>query len=143
MTDLKQYLEMTTMMVLATKDSEGNPYTANVYFGYNPDNYSCYFISRLTREHSKQIIENEAIAWSIINTQQSWPRDSDKKWLQFQWIARVLEWDESRQIFEEFYLPRINFQGLPEWHHVFECKPTQVKIWDENLYGGDGKLIKF
>gem|GEM_PF-3651364 len=71
MTDLKQYLEMTTMMVLATKDSEGNPYTANVYFGYNPDNYSCYFISRLTREHSKQIIENEAIAWSIINTQQS------------------------------------------------------------------------
>lgn len=143
MIHLKPYLEMTNMMILATKDNDNYPYTSNVYFGYDPENYTCYFISRLTREHSQHIITRQHIAWSIVNSEQWWDDDSNKKWLQFQWIGRLLEWTEAQEIFDIHYQPRIAFPwGLPEWHHVFECKPTSVKIWDEELFGGDGQVIK-
>ncbi|MCH2189231.1 pyridoxamine 5'-phosphate oxidase family protein [Candidatus Gracilibacteria bacterium] len=144
MIDLKPYLEMTKMMILATQDPKRNPYTSNVYFGYNPETYNFYFISRLTREHSQHIISNGNIAWSILNTQKYIGSDQDKKGLQFQGQARLLEGDAAKTVFDTYYQPRIAFPGgLPDGHHVFECRPTKVKIWDESLYGGQGNIIEF
>ena len=142
MNELEKYLELSQMMTLATLDESGNPYTANVYFAY--DEEACYFISRATREHSQHIEKNNSIAWSIINTEKYSSNDSDKKWLQFQWKCILLEEEEWRKIFEEIYNPRIWFKNwFPEWHRVYKCIPKRLKIWDESLYWGNGKVILF
>lgn len=78
MIDLQPYINLTTMMVLATKDKDGNPYTANVYFKVDEDD-NFYFISNLRREHSQHIEKDDRVAWSIINTQQYKVQDKDKK----------------------------------------------------------------
>ena len=78
MIDLKPYIHLTSMMVLATKDENGNPYTANVYFKSDED-HNFYFISNLRREHSNHILKNDSVAWSIINTEQFVIDDRDKK----------------------------------------------------------------
>ncbi len=143
MIDLKPYLDLSTMMVLATKDNQWNPYISNVYFGYNYENYTCYFISRATREHSKHILENNCVAWSIIDTNKYSSEDKDKKALQFQWKAVMLEWENAEKKYQQFYEKRIWFPKFPDSHYVFECRPAQVKIWDEELYGWEWKVIKF
>jgi uncharacterized protein YhbP (UPF0306 family) len=120
-------LELSKMMVLTTKDPKGNPYTSNVYFWYNPENYTCYFISRKTREHSEHILENANIAWSIIDTESYDSTAPDKKALQIQGIAKMLEWEEAMKAYNSFYRDRIWFPNFPEWHFVFECAPKRVK----------------
>ncbi len=141
MIDLQPYLDMTTMMVLATKDTQWNPYTANVYFCSDQNNVF-YFKSKNYREHSKHILLNNKVAWSIINTEKYDRSAPDKKWLQFQWIARRLEWKEAEEISKKMYNIERSYGDMEkEWHFIFACSPTQVKIWDEELFGWDGKKI--
>jgi uncharacterized protein YhbP (UPF0306 family) len=84
MINLEQYIDLTTLMVLATQDENGNPYTSNVYFGHDPETYKFYFISRLTREHSQHILNHENVAWSVVNSEQTASSGSNKRGLQFQ-----------------------------------------------------------
>ena len=136
------YLDLSLMTVLATLDATGNPYTANVYFWY--DDEACYFISRPTREHSQHIVHHSSIAWSIFNSEKYAANDGDKKWLQFQ--GECIELDEvfGKHIFDTVYNPRIGFKNwFPEWHRVYKCIPKRLKIWDESLYWGNGKVILF
>ena len=143
MIDLKPYIHLTTMMVLATKDENGNPYTANVYFRVD-EKYNFYFISNLRREHSHHIEKDAHVAWSIINTEQYQAKDKDKKWLQFQGIAKLLDESESTEIYKKLYNPDKPYSEILEkGHRIFECIPTRVKIWDETLYGWAGKIINF
>jgi len=143
MINLKPYIELTTMMVIATKDESWNPYTANVYFRVDED-YNFYFISNLRREHSNHILKDEAIAWSIINTEQYKVEDKDKKGLQFLWTGELLDESESTDIYKKLYNPDKPYaEILEKGHHIFRCTPTRVKIRDETLYGGAGKIINF
>jgi len=143
MIDLQPYIDLTTMMVLATKDEQWNPYTANVYFRVDSD-YNFYYISNLRREHSHHISKDNNVAWSVINTEQYSRQDKDKKWLQFQWKAKHLTWEEATNIYRELYNPNKTYADILEnGHHIFRCTPTRVKIWDETLYGGAGKIINF
>ena len=143
MIDLQPYIQLTTMMVIATKDQYGNPYTANVYFRVDEE-YNFYFISNLRREHSNHILGDKNIAWSIINTEQYKVEDKDKKGLQFLWIAKLLDESESTDIYKKLYNPDKPYaEILEKGHHIFRCTPTRVKIWDETLYGWAGKIINF
>lgn len=131
------------MLILATKDEAGNPYTSNVYFWYSRNPLRFYAISRPIREHMKHIEENPQVAWSILDTQKYTPTDSDKKALQFQGAAKILDEEDGKQIYKKYYEPRIAFKSMPEGHRVFELTPTMLKIWDESLYGWQGKVIEF
>ena len=143
MIDLQPYINLTTMMVLATKDETGNPYTANVYFKVDEE-YNFYFISNLRREHSQHISRDDNVGWSIINTEQYVVTDKDKKWLQFLWKAEQLDESEATDIYKRLYNPDKPYVDILEkWHHIFKCTPTRVKIWDETLYAGAGKVINF
>jgi len=143
MIDLTPYLSLTTMIALATIDEKWNPYTSNVYFAYD-ENFNCYFISRETREHSLHILKNKNVAWSVLNTEKYWANDSDKKWLQFQWICELLKEEQWKEIFEKIYNPRIWFQQwFPDGHRMYKCIPNQVKIHDEEDKIILGKVVKF
>lgn len=141
MQEILPYIQLSPMLILATKDDTGNPYTVNVYFGYSENPLKFYIISRPIREHMKHIERNPQVAWSILNTQKYAPIDTDKQGLQFQWVAHILNQNEGLEIYRKNYEPRIHFPNFPEWHHVVEVTPTRCKIWDEALYGWQGKII--
>lgn len=81
--NLTPYLDLTSMIVLATIDENGNPYTVNMYYKVDKE-YNFYFKSKQFREHSKHIVENNLVGWSVINTERYIPSSKDKKGLQFQ-----------------------------------------------------------
>lgn len=131
MIDISPYISLTTMMVLATKDSEGNPYTANVYFRVDEE-YNFYYKSKTHREHSKHIEIDNQVAWSILNTEKYKPTSKDKKWLQFQWVAEKLVWKEAEKVSKELYGKQQSFSEiLQNGHLIYKCTPKKVKIWDE------------
>lgn len=66
------------MMVLATKDETGNPYTANVYFRVDEE-CNFYYKSKISREHSQHIEQDNRVAWSILNTEKYEKSAKDKK----------------------------------------------------------------
>ena len=143
MIDLKPYIKLTTMMVIATKDEYGKPYTANVYFRVD-EKYNFYFISNLRREHSNHILSDDSVAWSIINTEQYKAIDKDKKGLQFLWTSQLLDQQEATEVYKKLYNPDKPYaEILEKGHHIFRCKPIRVKIWDETLYGWAGEIINF
>jgi len=90
-----------------------------------------YFQSKTFREHSKHIERSNSVAWSVINTEKYEKSDDDKKWLQFIWVAEMLTWKEAEKVQTELY------------YMIYKCTPSKVKIWDETLYGWEGKVIEF
>lgn len=143
MLDLKPYISLTTMMVLATIDEDWNPYTSNMYFKVDEE-YNFYFQSKSFREHSKHIEKNNEVAWSIINTEKYQKSDKDKKWLQFQGTAEMLTGKEAEKVKKELYGKEMTFfEILQSGHMIYKCTPSKVKIWDETLYAGQGKVIEF
>lgn len=143
MENLSQYIELTTMIILATLDEMWQPYTSNMYFKVDSE-YNFYFKSKNFREHSKHIAANDKVAWSIINTEKYEKSAKDKKWLQFQWVAQMLTGKEAEQISREIYgIEKNFFEMLQNGHMIYKCSPSQVKIWDETLYWWEGKIIKF
>lgn len=78
MVDLTPYISLTTMIILATMDEQGNPYTSNMYFRVDSE-YNFYFQSKNFREHSQHIEKNNKVAWSILNTQKYEKSAKDKK----------------------------------------------------------------
>lgn len=143
MLDLKPYISLTTMMILATKDPQGYPYTANVYFRVD-DQYNFYFSSQKRREHSEHIAKDPHVAWSILNTEKYEKTAKDKKWLQFQGTAKMLTGKEAERIKKELYGKEMTFMEiLQSAHMIYKCTPSRVKIWDETLYGGEWKVLDF
>jgi uncharacterized protein YhbP (UPF0306 family) len=130
------------MIVLATIDEQENPYTSNMYFKVDED-YNFYFQSKNFREHSKHIAKNNKVAWSILNTEKYEKSAKNKKWLQFQWTAEMLTWKEAERIKKELYGKSMSFfEIFQSGHMIYKCTPSRVKIWDETLYGWEGKIIK-
>lgn len=143
MVDFYQYVSLTTMMVLATLDEEGNPYTSNMYFKSDGEN-NFYFKSKHIREHSQHIEKDSRVAWSILNTEKYQKTSKDKKWLQFQGTAVLLTGKEAEEVQEKLYEKKLTFfEMLQNGHMIYKCTPNRVKIWDEELYGGQGKIIEF
>ena len=143
MIDLTPYISLTTMIILATRDEDGYPYTSNMYFKVDAEN-NFYFQSKDFRAHSKHIEQNPSVAWSIINTEKYEKAASDKKWLQFQWTAEMLTGKEAEKIKKELYGKDMSFSEIREsGHMIYKCTPSWVKVWDEVLYAGEGKVFKF
>ena len=141
--DLKPYLGLTKMIILATIDEDGNPYTSNMYFKVDSE-HNFYFQSKKNREHSKHIERNHQVAWSIINTEKYEKSAKDKKWLQFQGTAEMLTGKEAEWIKKELYGKEMTFfEILRSGHMIYKCTPSKVKIWDETVYWGEGKVIEF
>lgn len=143
MINLKPYISLTTMMVLATIDDLGSPYVSDMYFRTD-DDYNFYFKSKSFREHSKHIEEINHVAWSVVNTEKYEESEKNKKGLQFQWVAQMLTGEEAEKIMEDIYGEEMTFDEiLQSGHMIYRCAPDSVKVYDETLYGGDGKIINF
>ncbi len=139
--NLERYTGLTQMMVFATTDSVWNPFTCNVYYKIDW-NSNFYFVSRKETEHWCNIINNWKAAWSIINTQQHPEKGLDKIWMQVTGKAKILEWAEAKKLYEELFADWTYEDLLKSDHHIFQCIPSRIKIWDDELYWDELKVIE-
>lgn len=83
---IDKFLKNQNLMVLATSDSDGNPWVCNVYYAHS--GYDLYFLSENDTLHSKHADNNSNIAVSIV-----WynPNDlSDRKGIQAKGTIKTL-----------------------------------------------------
>ena len=130
-------------MVIASRD-EKDVWVANVYFGVD-EKSTIYFISPEDNKHSKMILKNPNVAFSI-----AWfdPNNhKNRKAVQGLGVCRSAESEEEiitgvklhNQSFPEFK-EKITVEWIRtnEWEsRVWVIEPTYMKFWNDELYGDE------
>jgi len=143
MEKLLQFLKSQKLLVIAAHD-EKDVWMTNVYFG-SDDKGALYFISPDDNRHSKMMLKNPQVAFSV-----AWFDSSDhknRKGVQGLGICRPAE-DEAEIImgvklhnenFPEFKETiTVDWVHTNEWHSkVWMLKPSYIKYWDDEIYGDD------
>ena len=137
------FIKSQRLMVIASHD-EKDLWVANVYFGID-EKGAIYFISPEDTKHSKMILKNPKIAFSI-----AWfdsTNHKNRKAVQGLGICCPAENEEEiaigvklhNQNFPEFKERiTINWIRTNEWgSKVWVLKPTYMKYWDDEIYGDD------
>ncbi len=136
-----KFLRSQKLMVIASREGE-EVWVANVYFGVDEKGL-IYFISPENNKHSKMILNNPKIAFSI-----AWfdPKNhANRKAVQGLGICRPAQ--NEREIKTGVTLHNQNFPEFKEritvdWIHtnefgsrVWVLQPIYMKYWDDELYG--------
>lgn len=142
MNPLLNFLKSQKLLVIACRDGE-DVWTANVYYGID-DDFKIYFISSGDAKHSRMILKNPEIAFSV-----AWfdPKDhKNRKAVQGLGICRPAETDE--EIVKGVELHNRNFPEFAgkitvDWARknkprVWVVEPSYIKYWDDERYGEDG-----
>ncbi len=101
------YIKEARMMQLATS-SHGKPWICSVFFAYDAENNVIYWLSELTRRHSRELMENEQVAAAVVKPHD--PKSKEKQGFQIEGIAyRCLgaELERAYAVFAKQY-------GVPE-----------------------------
>ncbi len=137
-------------MVIASSGDK-NVWVANVYFGIDKKGI-IYFISPDKNRHSKMILKNPNIAFSIAWFDQK--NHKNRKAVQGLGVCRPAKNEEEivtgvklhNQNFPEFRKKiTVNWIHTNEWDSkVWVIKPTYMKYWDDEIYGKDeSEVFKF
>lgn len=137
MKDLKtlihEYLQSTRMMQIATC-AKNVPWNCTVYFAYDEE-LNLYWISKPTRRHSQEIIDNPRVAAVIVHDQQ--PPQSAVRGLQCEGIAELLsgaDEEKAAKIYtrqldrEESLLQDIRSGENP--HKFYRIRPRRFVLFD-------------
>jgi uncharacterized protein YhbP (UPF0306 family) len=137
---LLDFLQSQKSMAIATS----KPWVANIYYSADTD-FKIYFISPKDAEHSKQILDHNEIAFSVIWFNES--NHKDRKGVQGTGVCRIADNDElekgialHNKSFPEF-ANRITVDWAkndPTASKVWVIEPKHIKYWDDALYGENG-----
>jgi len=144
MKNLLNFLKSQKLLVIGCK-SEGDLWVANVYYG--ADDRGClYFISSVTTRHSRLILNNPKVAFSI-----AWfdPGSyKNRKAVQGSGFCRPAESEKEIEVGVGLHnknFPEFSERITVEWigdnergSTVWVLKPQYIKHWDDELYGEDG-----
>lgn len=137
--ELLEFLKSQRLMTIAS--AEGGIWIANVYYGIDEDS-KIYFISPLDVKHSKQILADPKIAFSV-----AWynPQDyADRKAVQGLGVCRLAK--NILEISKGVMLHNHNFPAFAkritlEWirtnawkSRVWVLEPKYIKFWNDELY---------
>jgi uncharacterized protein YhbP (UPF0306 family) len=133
--DLKQLIESycsdCKVMQLATLD-EGKPWICTVYFVHD-DQFNLYWMSGRSRQHSREILKNPAVAAAIVKD------PVRKQALQIVGSAYEVADDELERVHglytvkygpKDYDLNQI-MQRAPDSRAYWMLKPNNIFIWDE------------
>ena len=137
---LLTFLESHKLLALASYDQE--IWITNIFYGIDKD-FKIYFISNEETKHSKQIMKNKEVAFSV-----AWFNEKDhkdRKGVQGQGTCRIATTDEEItkgvQIHNDRY-PEFAERIVVKWvksklnkSHVYVIEPSYIKYWDDKLYG--------
>lgn len=137
------FIKSQRLMVIASQ-AKKEVWVANVYFGID-EKANIYFISPKDNKHSRMILKNSKIAFSI-----AWfdPKNhKNRKAIQGLGICRPAK--NEKEIVIGVKLHNQNFPEFKEritvwWIHnnkwgskVWVLKPNYIKYWDDELYKGN------
>ena len=143
MKKLFAFLKKQELLILACHNKK-DVWTANVYMASDA-NGTLYFVSPTDSTHSKMILKNPEIAFSV-----AWfnPKNhSDRKGVQGRGVCRVAE--NAKEIATGVTLIARKFPDLRKtitlkWIRenawgtkVWVIKPTYMKYWDDALFGDE------
>ena len=144
MKNLIAFLKKQKLLVIACHDAK-NVWVANVYFVIDAKG-TIYFVSSKNTMHSKMILKNPNIAFSV-----AWfnpKKHTDRKGIQGRGVCR--EAKNAKEIILGLTLFAQSFPDLgkkitPKWIHknawetkVWILKPTYIKYWNDELFGDEG-----
>lgn len=142
--ELLKFLKSKNFMSLATvKGTE--PYNCVVYYGID-DDFNIYFVSQLSRDHSKNIKENSKVALTIADSRQKVTDDKIGVQLKGECLLvknpiealRALKlWNKANPGVESM-INLDNIKNKVIQSRVYRVKPSFAKFFNENLYGKDG-----
>lgn len=141
--ELLDFLESQRLLVIASQDED--LWISNVYYGVDED-LKFYFISNEETKHSKQIMKNPEVAFSVVWFNEK--NHKDRKAIQGKGICRIATSDEEIKkgvkIHNHLY-PAFAERIAVAWvksnlnkSHVWVIEPNYIKHWDDSLYGEDG-----
>ena len=148
---IEPYIENVKLLVIASSD-KNHPWIATVFYCYDEE-LNLYFLSRLARRHSQEIVRNKRVAVAIADQNQIF--GNKMKGLQIEGTCIPLNGKEAKNAFELYKKRFVKVEGfMPEKslvryeesfskgeviHRVWKIIPTKIKIFDESRYGDVGK----
>jgi len=147
---IEPYLKNVKLLAIASFNTQ--PWIATVFYCYDEE-LNLYFLSRLVRRHSQEILKNAQVAVAIADQNQIF--GNEMKGLQIEGTCMPLSGEEARNAFA-FYkqrFPKVEGfmpeEGLTRYvesfskgeiiHRIWKVIPTKIKIFDESKYGDMGK----
>lgn len=135
------FIKNQKLMVIASSD-EKDVWVANVYFGVD-EKPIIYFVSPKNTKHSKMILKNQNIAFSI-----AWfdtKNHKNRKAVQGLGVCRPAKNEEEIKAGVKLHnqnFPEFKDKITVEWIHnnewgskVWVLKPSYMKYWDDEIYG--------
>lgn len=113
--------------------SEGQPWSAPVYFAFSPDLRRGFFLSRTWRRHSRDLASNRKIAGALFLEPED-PFREPVRGVQWEGLARALEPDESLEPLGEVYRPRFPHAAAhtpAEDYRLFAVEIARLQLHDE------------
>jgi len=128
---LKTYFEDNKLMQLATVGNDGKPWLCNVYY-VTDENNNIYWTSARSRQHSKEIHGNSAVAVTIVHD------DVYKQALQITGEASEVPLEDAERV-DALYGAKLGTKdrmteikaNLPGGRCYWVVKPGQIFFWDE------------
>lgn len=151
---LNPYLQKVTLMVIATCQNN-QPWVATVFYSYD-DDLHFYFLSRLHRRHSQEILKNKKVAMAIAD--RHFNLGDKVKGIQIEGTCQALSGEDAKHAFahykkrfpqaekimEEDALTReeASFAENEVIHRIWKVTPVMIKVFDEEKQGSSGKEYK-
>ncbi len=142
--DLFSFLSSQRLCVVATHAWD-EIRTSNVFYGID-ESYTFYFISNEETKHSKHILQNPSVAFSIARYDPT--NHMDRKSVQCSWsckkattLDQITTWVTLHNTHYPEFAERITVDwALSEENksHVWTITPTYIKFWNDELYWING-----
>lgn len=141
---LLEFLSLQRLCILATH-LDDDIWASNVFYGID-EKYTLYFISNEKTEHSRHILQNPTIAFSI--ARYNLGNHMNRKAVQWIWVCKKAT--EPEQITTGVMLHNTHYPEFSDridvnWilskentSHVRTIQPTRIKFWNDELYGLNG-----
>lgn len=143
--ELIKFIKSQKLLILATVDKKGKPWTSNVYYSADK-NLDLFFVSPPDTNHSRHVADNPQISFSI-----AWYDEKDlanRKAIQGVGVCKRV-----KSANEVMRLLRNHYKYYPLWKSVityksmrekliesrpYAIKPKYMKFWNDELYGDEG-----
>ena len=137
-----EYFEDTFLLGLCTATIKGEPWASSVYFAFDQV-LNLYFISKLSRRHSQELVDNPLVA-GIICKSHAHPFRMPCRGLQLE--GRILRLDDTQLASAGLELYMKRFPDSRRFHksmadvtgnaerRVFLFKPARIVLFDEENF---------
>lgn len=135
---IRDYLDQYPIITVAS-ESQGRPWICTVYFAFD-HNLSMYFISKLSRRHSQELVENSSVACAVCKPHKT-PFQDPCRGLQIEGSCTILNLENEAALPFDLYMKRFPASKIfhstlsdvlaPAERRMFRISPKRIVLFDE------------